>query len=50
MNLCYKCSIGKHSQHTHFIGKGLVHYLTKQGLKNDPNQCQCPKCYDKPIN
>lgn len=46
-NLCYKCSIGRHSQHSFFTGKGLMHYLTKEGLANDPNICQCQKCKDK---
>jgi len=35
LNLCYKCSIGKHTQHSEHTGKGLPtgHLL-----------CECPIC------
>lgn len=49
LNLCYKCNIGKHSQHSFFTGKGLSHGLWKEALENDHNICQCPKCKGKPI-
>jgi len=49
VHLCYKCSIGRHSQHSHFTGKGLFHGLWKEALKNDPNQCQCLQCRGKPF-
>ena len=45
-SICYKCSIGKHSQHSIHTGKGLTHYIFPEGWEHDHDVCECPRCYD----
>jgi len=51
MSLCFKCEIGKHTQHSDFIGRGITRYGLgeKASLKRFLKRgeiCECPLCFD----
>lgn len=49
VNLCYKCSIGRHSQHSTFLGKGKTHFIYPEGYQREIKRgevCECPRCFD----
>lgn len=46
---CYKCEIGKHSQHSDWIGKGKARGLWKEAIipqLESGEICTCPQCFD----
>jgi len=45
-NYCFKCSIGRHSQHSTFTGKGNQHGIWVAAWEHDQDVCECERCYD----
>ena len=49
LHFCYKCSTGRHSQHSEWIGKGITRGLWPEAMRAQMRNgeiCTCPRCFD----